>query len=153
MSRAALIESGIVQQIAVGDPGDPWVACGDDVQIGWSYDGTTFAAPPAPPEPTPAELAATLSLSRTKFFLALASKLNLGLSDPLPDAYVIQQIINDQAQPTPVIPSAYAQQARLLMASAQIFYRADEAKPILEAVSAILGITTSELDTMFIENQ
>lgn len=51
--RAALVENELVTNVieidAEGYPGA--IPCTDEVEIGWSYDGTTFTAPPPPPPP------------------------------------------------------------------------------------------------------
>jgi len=51
--RSAIIESGVVVNVIIGSiPGS--VECPKEVGIGWSYDGSTFTAPPEPePEPAP----------------------------------------------------------------------------------------------------
>jgi hypothetical protein len=51
------------------DPAQHWVACADEVEQGWTYNGTTFSAP-VPPAPTPeqqyaAALAAGLQVTST----------------------------------------------------------------------------------------
>lgn len=55
MSRVAYIENGKVTNVALGDA-DFAAATGgvfttEEVSKGWSYDGSTFTAPPAPPAP------------------------------------------------------------------------------------------------------
>ena len=48
----ALIQEGRVCQIEASEfpvaPSLIWVDCGDDVETGWSYDGSSFSAPPGP---------------------------------------------------------------------------------------------------------
>jgi hypothetical protein len=59
----ALIINGIVFEITTTNPAGrfppemEWVECASDIVPGYTYNGTTFAAPVAP-VPTPAELAA-----------------------------------------------------------------------------------------------
>lgn len=53
MQRWAIIENGVVINVTQGEQLDQaWIECGDEVGIGWTYDGT-FHAPPAPPAPPP----------------------------------------------------------------------------------------------------
>jgi hypothetical protein len=58
--RVAVVENGVVTNVIVAnEPTEPnWVECGDEVGIGWLYDGTEFTAPPPPP-PAPGELTPT----------------------------------------------------------------------------------------------
>jgi len=50
--RSAIIKNGVVVNVIAGEiPGS--VECGPEVGKGWNYDGSTFASPPAPPEPDP----------------------------------------------------------------------------------------------------
>jgi len=42
--RAALIENGIVINVSLGEAAG-YIDCGDDVAIGWTYDGSSFSAP------------------------------------------------------------------------------------------------------------
>lgn len=48
----ALIQENRVCQIEASEfpvaPSLTWVDCGDDVQTGWSFDGSSFSAPPGP---------------------------------------------------------------------------------------------------------
>ncbi|MEF2554053.1 hypothetical protein VQ042_22385 [Aurantimonas sp. A2-1-M11] len=52
--RSAIIEDGAVVNVIMGKI-EGSIPCGEDVGIGWSHDGQTFAAPPViEPEPQPA---------------------------------------------------------------------------------------------------
>ena len=54
--RSALIDTGIVVNVAEGLP-NGYVACDDEVNIEWLYDGVDFTAPPPPPpEPVPTNM-------------------------------------------------------------------------------------------------
>lgn len=46
--KSAIITNGVVGNIIVGDI-DGSVPCGDEVGIGWGYDGDLFLPPPPPP--------------------------------------------------------------------------------------------------------
>ena len=51
MARYAIIEGGKVRNVILAEPGNEpagAVACDRPVGPGWSYDGQTFTAPPAP---------------------------------------------------------------------------------------------------------
>lgn len=58
----ALIQNGTVAEITDIDPAGRfheslvWVPCAASVRPGWLYDGGEFAEPPAPAQPTQAEL-------------------------------------------------------------------------------------------------
>lgn len=60
MNNYAIIENGIVVNVAMADPeyadAQGWVAA-QGAGIGWAWDGETFTAPPAPPEPVPQSVA------------------------------------------------------------------------------------------------
>lgn len=50
--RSAIIENGVVVNVITGEiPGS--VECDPEVSKGWSYDGSSFAPPPAPAAPAP----------------------------------------------------------------------------------------------------
>jgi hypothetical protein len=51
LMRAAIIENGVVANIVLAaKPSDfGAIECGEDVAIGWSYDGEAFSAPSATP--------------------------------------------------------------------------------------------------------
>jgi hypothetical protein len=58
-NKYAIIENTLVVNTTVSDPefaqSQGWVACADDVSIGWSYVNGQFIAP-IPPIPTPEEI-------------------------------------------------------------------------------------------------
>ena len=41
-----------------------WIDCDNTVKVGYSYDGSKFAAPPEPPKPTDEQLAESARLQR-----------------------------------------------------------------------------------------
>ncbi|WP_196258555.1 hypothetical protein [Pelagibacterium limicola] len=66
MTKSAKIENGTVVQVIMGTlPG--YVPCGDNVQIGWTYDGETFAAPEPEPESDPIDPNAPYRLYKSVF--------------------------------------------------------------------------------------
>lgn len=78
-----LVTDGVVVNRAAGSIPAEWSAAArvgwienDVAQIGWTYDGTTFTAPPRPPDPvpTPAEVAAE---ARAVSFVADATRADL----------------------------------------------------------------------------
>jgi len=55
VSKSAKIENGVVTRVAIGLPGG-FMPCGEEVQVGWIYNGSAFVPPPEPdptPEPEP----------------------------------------------------------------------------------------------------
>lgn len=48
MIKFAIIKEGIVDNIAVANEalGENWIVCGDDVRIGFLWDGNAFSEPP-----------------------------------------------------------------------------------------------------------
>lgn len=48
MTKFAIIKDGIVDNIVLADEalGENWIACGDDVNIGYLWDGSAFSEPP-----------------------------------------------------------------------------------------------------------
>jgi hypothetical protein len=61
MTNYAVIENTLVTNVTISDAdyaqSQGWVACADNVSIGWSYVNGQFVAP-IPPTPTPAEVQA-----------------------------------------------------------------------------------------------
>ena len=52
MTELAIVSDGVVVNRIIGEPGfADGIACDASVGIGWSYDGRTFTAPPAPAAP------------------------------------------------------------------------------------------------------
>lgn len=60
--RYAFVQNGLVQEAWSRDPfelfdhgyASQFIACPDEVEYGWTYDGTTWAAPAPVPAPVPA---------------------------------------------------------------------------------------------------
>jgi len=73
--RYAIIESGQVANMIVADAefaaSVGAVACTDDVGIGWTYDGTNWAAPAPKPPPVPG----VVSMRQARLALLQAGKL------------------------------------------------------------------------------
>lgn len=57
MARFAIIQNGTVANVVQAAPAfaasQGWVAVTSGVGIGWTYDGSTFSAPAAQPDPVP----------------------------------------------------------------------------------------------------
>ena len=55
--RYAVIQNGVVANIVVSDAEfaatQGWVACPDEVGIGWAFDGVNTSPPPEMPAPEP----------------------------------------------------------------------------------------------------
>jgi hypothetical protein len=55
--RYAIIENGVVTNVAESDAefaaAQGWVACPDEVGIGWAFDGVNTSPPPERPTPEP----------------------------------------------------------------------------------------------------
>lgn len=99
--------------------------------------------------PTTPEIAAKLSLRRAAFFLALDSALGLTSSDALVHDYVKAQI-----EATAALTAEQKRAALTLLLNATTFYRADPDQPgLLDAVGAILGLSSSQIDDLFIGAQ
>lgn len=85
MTRYALIESGrvanVVEQASLPAIPGTWVACGN-AGPGWSYDGSTFTAPPS------AQMVATVSMRQARLALHGASLLT-----------AVEAAINAMAEP------------------------------------------------------
>ena len=83
----AIIENGIVVNVAMADPeyadAQGWIAA-QGAGIGWAWDGETFTAPPAPPEPVPQ----SVTMRQARLALLAAGKLSL-----------VQPIIEAMAEP------------------------------------------------------
>lgn len=59
---AALVSGGVVTDAIVCDAApDGWIASETRIGVGWTFDGSTFAAPPATSPPTEAEVVAEIA--------------------------------------------------------------------------------------------
>lgn len=126
--RWALIESGHVANVVEEAqrpriPGQ-WVACGA-AGPGWSYDGSSFAPPPAPPTPTVAPI-----ISKRQARRAL---LAAGLLDDVEDAL-------------DTLPEPQLRAVRIDYEDATEWRRD---WPTLLAVQAALGWTDTQVDDLF----
>lgn len=126
--RWALIESGHVVNVVEQDD-EPqidgqWVACGDACP-GWTYDGSAFAPPPAPPTPA---LVPVVSMRQARLALHGASLLT-----------VVEAAINAMAEPAKT-------QARI-----EWDYATEVRRdwPTLLAMQAALGWTDTQIDNLF----
>lgn len=78
MIRTAIVQNGVVAGITDVDPESEWspqsgdaFPCGADVEVGWTYDGEEFIAPPSPPAPDPKTLKnAAVTAKREAVFAA-----------------------------------------------------------------------------------
>ncbi|MCI4664213.1 MAG: hypothetical protein MRY74_05785 [Neomegalonema sp.] len=121
---------------------ETWILASGGAGRGWSWDGSSWSAPVQ----SDAELAATLSLRAPAFFQALDEALGLTTSDPLAPDYVAAQI-----SASSTLTATEKRQALTLLASATEFLRADPNAPgLLDAVGAELGLTSAQIDAMFL---
>lgn len=103
--------------------------------------------------PTQAELAATLSLPASDFWLALNLKLiekgSLALEDDVQD-HVLATI--NAAVTALQLSATDGLAARILVKTAITFHRADPDRPgLMDAIGALIGLTAGEIDALFVE--
>lgn len=145
------VENGVAVNAAVGtdlwaaSALGVWVEATDGATIGWSWDGAAWSAPSVS-EPTDAERAALIKLSRTDFLMALETALSLTAADPLVDDYVAAQI------DASALSAANKRLAKTLLMNAVEFWRVDPDRPqMLDTVgAAALGLTSAEIDQLFL---
>jgi hypothetical protein len=87
MKNYALIENGLVTNVVLWDGANEWQADGgvsirligegEVVAIGYSFDGQTFAAPPAPPTPPapPPSMPSQVTMRQARLALLAVGKL------------------------------------------------------------------------------
>lgn len=72
MKKYARIEAGVVVEFTETDqdigelfhPSLTWVECSGAIEIGWTFDGVSFASPPPPPPPAKGDLIAYAANAR-----------------------------------------------------------------------------------------
>ncbi len=135
-------KGGVASDYAIGD-----------YPMGSTRDPETGEITPfSAPEPNTAELAATLSLASSDFWialhLALIEKGALGFEDDI-QAHVLTAI--DAGVAAEVLSVVDAMAARILVRTAVTFHRADPARPgLLDGVGALVGLTLGEIDAIFV---
>ena len=131
----ARTEQNTVAQVLRVDPfsifGDSFAgqfqSCGDDVAVGWLWDGETFAAPPAAPALVPQ----SVSFRQAKTQLRLA-----GIWD---GAIAAAEAITD--------PVARIKMLGLLLDSTEY----ERQRPdLIDFAKSLLGLTDAQLDALFI---
>jgi hypothetical protein len=130
--RYAYVQHGVVQEAWSRDPfelfdagyASLFVACPDDVQQGWTYDGSTWAAPA--PEPTPIPRTASMRQAR----LAL---LQIGKLSAVDTAIA-------------ALPSPAKEAAQIEWEYATEVTR-DSA--LMQQLAAAIGLTEADLDSLF----
>ncbi|MEL6979768.1 MAG: hypothetical protein AAGM38_13950 [Pseudomonadota bacterium] len=157
MSKSALIENGVVVQVALGAPihlygpdGDlteasPYIACPDAVQVGWLYDGAAFAAPPPNAPPTDAEAAAAVTLTRAEFFDRWRAAVALQPGEPRILEWTISQV---EASALPEAAKAlYAERVE----TAVSFPRIDpDLGDVMATLGAVFGLSAAQVDDLFL---
>lgn len=118
--RYAFVQNGVVVEAWSRDPAelfDPgyasqFVDCPDEVEQGWTYDGTTWAAPVSAPAPPPS----AVTMRQARLALLQAGKLNdvaeaiAGLPSPQKEAAQIEweystEVKRDSALVTQLAPA------------------------------------------------
>jgi hypothetical protein len=107
---------------------------------------------PDPPGPTSAELAATLSLRASAFWVglqrALVAKGAMTLQDDV-QAHVLVTI--EAAEAGEAIDAETAMEARIRVRTAGDFLRNDPELPgLLDGIGALLGLSPSDIDDVFL---
>ncbi len=102
-------------------------------------------------EPTGAELAATLSLDASDFWIALhVALIGKGALTPGDDVQAHTLAAIDAGVLASELTEIDAMAARILVRTAQKFHRADPKRPgLLDGVGALLGLTSAEVDVVF----
>lgn len=143
MDRYAIIEKGVVTNVAVGDA--EWAAAvgavrSDDAQIGWLYDGKVFTDPTPPPEPVPPRVPATISYRQLVLGL-----LSFGKAE---DA----QALGARGIPPglqPIVDQMPAEQQLVVALTIQTMTEADRASPLIDIFAAGYGWDAAAADDFF----
>ena len=96
--------------------------------------------PPAPYVPDPASIA----LTRATFFMAVDALAGLTPGDPIPKAWLVEQI-----KASTLLNPAEKRKALIYLEEASAFERSNEFMDVLGP--AILGVTAEELDQAFLD--
>ncbi|CAB5220443.1 hypothetical protein UFOVP233_77 [uncultured Caudovirales phage] len=142
VSRYAIIEGGIVINIAMAGlevaTEQGWVLIPDDAAIGWTYDGSSFFAPPSPLSSVPA------SISFAQLLTGLVAE--QWISDAEGRAWLkgtLPQALLDLIDTLPA-ESQFGAVARATAPSEVL--RLD---PLVELLGAAQGKSAQEVDTFF----
>lgn len=130
--RYAFVQNGLVQEAWSRDPfelfdrgyAELFVPCPDDVGHGWTYDGTTWAAPASVPTPVPA----SASMRQARLALLQAGK--------LADVTAAINSLPSPAKEAAQIEWEYATEVRR-----------DSA--LMQQLAAAIGLTEPDLDALF----
>lgn len=142
----ALPEPWLSAAVVLEEPSD-----GDPAR--WFVDDTaapTALAYIAKPTPTNAEIAANISLTRAQFAIAIEQTMGLSGNDALPFAWLATQI--DDATHVSMTPEVKRVAKLFLVEAATQFERQDENGLIELIGTVVLGLTTDEIDQMFISS-
>lgn len=130
--RYAFVRDGVVQEAWSRDPfelfdrgyAELFVPCPDNVEYGWTYDGTTWAAPAPIPTPVPT----SASMRQARLALLQAGKLA-----------AVEAAINALTGP--------AKEAALIEWNYATQVTRDSA--LLQQLAAAIGLTEADLDALF----
>jgi hypothetical protein len=142
MSRYAIIEDGVVANIAVGDA--EWAASvravpSDEAEIGWTYADGVFTPPP-PPDPIEAPVPATIPLRQLVLGLLSYGKAT--------DAQALAaRTIPPGFQP--VVDQMAADQQLVVALTIQTMTEADRADPLIDLAAAAYGWDATAADDFF----
>lgn len=151
--RKALIKNGIVENIAVFDADNTpdwavgWTDAPDDADIGYQFDGVTFAPKVLTAEEQAAELAewrSNATLSRRQFCIAAYRAGLLSEADAVLAAKGEWPASFDAALVG--LPANLVTEAKIEWAAVSEIRRT---APLLETVRQSAGVTEDVLDTMF----
>ena len=124
-----------------------------DYPVGSTRDPETGEITPyAPPTPTTAELAATLSLPAASFWIALHVLLiDNEVLTPADDVQAHVLSVIDSAVSAEALTDLEGMSARILVRTATTFVRADPDRPgLLDGIGALVGLTSGEIDALFV---
>jgi hypothetical protein len=145
MARYAIIEGGIVVNVAVGDA--EWAASigavqSDEAEIGWAYADGVFT-PPEPPEPAPPPVPA--SITRRQLLLQLAISEMISAPEALAAAQTgavpaAVQAVFDQLE------AADKLAAEITWATMSV---AERGHPLVAALGATQAMIDADIDDFF----